>query len=382
MKQWRAPTGRPTRGRRARSPVVTLVAQPSLLIVDDDRLTRGLLEHVLCEGEYECATAASVSEARDLLRQREFQLVLTDMTMPGDTGLDLIGYIRDNYPNVAVVMVTGHDDPDLARLALDIGAYGYVIKPFTPNEIAIAVANALRRRELEIAFRTQAVRLEQAVAQRTAELKAALEDLKRADEEVRRSREDTINRLAMAAEFRDVHTAQHVARMSRYCALLYRLAGQPTERAELVRVASLMHDVGKIGVPDEILFKPGALTPEEWDTMRKHTEFGHQILSGSGSELLDAAAMIALTHHERVDGAGYPHGLSGDEIPIEGRIAAVADVFDALTSDRVYRPAMSLTEARAIIEEGRGTHFDAGLVDLMMEGWDDVVTIHLETQVA
>lgn len=376
MKQWRAPAGRTARGRGGRPSAVTVVAQPRLLIVDDDALTRRLLERVLCEDEYECATAADVSEARDLLCQTEFQLVLTDMTMPGDTGLDLIGYIRDHHPNVAVVMVTGHDDPDLARLALDIGAYGYVIKPFTPNEIAIAVANALRRRELEIAFRTQAVRLEQAVAQRTAELRAALEDLRKADDELRWSREDTINRLAMAAEFRDIGTAQHVARMSRYCGLLMDLVGEEPERSELVRVASLMHDVGKIGVPDEILFKPGPLTADEWVLMRRHTEVGHQILSGSGSPLLDTAATIALTHHERVDGNGYPNGLRGDDIPLEGRIASVADVFDAITTDRVYRPAMSLHEARSIIEQGRGTQFDAHVVDLMFDGWDAVVAIH------
>ncbi|MDQ4064454.1 MAG: HD domain-containing protein [Actinomycetota bacterium] len=167
--------------------------------------------------------------------------------------------------------------------------------------------------------------------------------------------------------------------MSRYCALLWELLGEDPKRSELVRVASLMHDVGKIGVPDEILFKPGSLTPEEWVTMRKHTEFGHQILTGSGSELLDAAATIALTHHERVDGAGYPRGLRQDEIPIEGRIAAVADVFDALTSERAYRPAMSLDEARTIILEGRGSQFDAQIIDLMMDGWDDVLRIHEET---
>ncbi|MDQ4064453.1 MAG: response regulator [Actinomycetota bacterium] len=189
MKQWRAGSPGAGRGARDASRGLELITQPRLLIVDDDALTRQLLERVLCDDdEYECATAASAAEARALLRQTDFHLVLTDMTMPGDTGLDLIGYIRDHHPDVAVVMVTGHDDPELAKTALDIGAYGYVIKPFTPNVIAIAVANALRRRELEIAYRTQALRLERAVEERTAELRVALHDLKQADEEVRRSR--------------------------------------------------------------------------------------------------------------------------------------------------------------------------------------------------
>ena len=376
MKAWRAGGDGGSDRSRDRSRAFAIVTQPRLLIVDDDAMTRGLLERVLCEDDYDCATAGNAREARALLRRGDFELVLTDMTMPGETGLDLIGHIRDNYPDIAVVMVTGHDDPELAKLALDIGAYGYVIKPFTPNEMTIAVANALRRRDLEIAYKTQAIRLEQAVAERTAELRAALHDLKQADEEVRGSREDTINRLAIAAEFRDVGTAQHVTRMSRYCALLWELCTQQQEHTESVRVASLMHDVGKIGVPDEILLKPGSLTADEWTIMRKHTEFGYQILAGSGSELLDTAATIALTHHERIDGKGYPRGLSGDEIPLEGRIAAIADVFDAVTTDRVYRPAMSLGEARTIILDGHGTQFDGELVDLMMDNWDGVVQIH------
>lgn len=357
-------------------PAPALRPQGAVLIVEDERATRDLLADVLGLADYTCWTAADAAEARELMGAHDVQLVLTDMNMPGESGLDLIRYVREHHPHIALLMVTGFDDAGLAEIALDSGAYGYVIKPFTANEILIAVANALRRRELEMEMRNQAARLEWMVQQRTADLTTALDDLRRAEEELRCSREDTIKRLAMAAEFRDFGTAEHVARMSRYCALLSDLHGEPEERSDLVRVASLMHDVGKIGVPEEILFKKGPLTIEQWAIMRRHTELGHELLSGSGSALLDTAATIALTHHERVDGAGYPQGLRGDEIPLEGRIAAVADVFDAVTSDRVYRDAFSVAEARALIEQGRGTHFDTDIVDLMMDAWPQMIEIY------
>ncbi|HWC14791.1 MAG TPA: HD domain-containing phosphohydrolase [Actinomycetota bacterium] len=368
--------GDPLRGD---APASALRPHDTLLIVEDEPVTRGVLADVLGGADYSCRTAADAHEARNILAAHDIQLVLTDINMPGESGLDLIRYVRARQPEVALLMVTGYDDAALAETALDVGAYGYVIKPFTANEILIAVANALRRRELEMGMRNQTARLEWMVQQRTSELTTALQDLARAEEELRSSREDTIKRLAMAAEFRDFGTAEHVARMSRYCALLSELHGEPEEKCDLVRVASLMHDVGKIGVPEEVLFKKGSLTAEDWVLMRRHAELGHELLSGSGCDLLDTAATIALTHHERIDGAGYPQGLTGDEIPVEGRIAAVADVFDAVTSDRVYRDAFSVTEARALIEQSRGTHLDAEIVDLMMDAWPRVIAIHRDT---
>jgi putative two-component system response regulator len=163
--------------------------------------------------------------------------------------------------------------------------------------------------------------------------------------------------------------------MSLYCALLGRLAGLETDGAELIRIASPMHDVGKIGIPDRILLKPGRLTEDERRVMEAHTEMGHRILAGSGVELLDLAAKMALTHHERIDGTGYPAGAAGEEIPIEGRICAIADVFDALTSDRVYRHAFQPDEARAMMLEGRGTQFDTELLDLFFGSFEDVLAI-------
>jgi putative two-component system response regulator len=295
--------------------------------------------------------------------------------MPGDSGMELIEDVTANHPNTATVMVTGQDDTALANSALELGAYGYVVKPFQGNEILINVFNALRRRSLEIDNRRHRQRLEQMVQARTAELWKAVQDLEWARDELEASRSETIEKLSIAAEFRDDETAHHIHRMSRYCALLARQAGADEERSELIRVASIMHDVGKIGIPDHILLKPGKLTPEEFTIMKTHAEIGHRILAGSDSDLLKLAADIALTHHEWFDGSGYPHGLVGEEIPFEGRVGTIADVFDALTTNRVYRRAYNLGEALEIMKQGRGGQFDPHLLDLFLDAMPDILRI-------
>jgi len=191
--------------------------------------------------------------------------------------------------------------------------------------------------------------------------------LQRSEDELRRSRAETIARLAHAAEFRSLETAVHVERMSRYCATLAAGVGFSEERVELIRVASTLHDIGKIAIPDQVLLKPGPLTIEERRVMMRHAAIGNELLAGSASEVLELAALVALTHHERFDGAGYPSGLAGEEIPVEGRIASVADVFDALISSRVYRPALPQPEALAIMRKGRGSQFDPDILDLLLD---------------
>ncbi|HZA19382.1 MAG TPA: HD domain-containing phosphohydrolase [Actinomycetota bacterium] len=346
-----------------------------LLVVDDEPPIRRVLCRLLERNGYECEEAGDAEEAILALKKGDFSLVLTDMDMPGSSGLDLIMQINEAFPDTATMMVTGMDDAKLAGTALDIGAYGYIIKPFEPNEILINVWNALRRRRLEIDNRGHRQRLEQMVKERTSDLWEAIARLERAEKDLRVSREETIQRLAIAAEFRDDETAQHIQRMSRYCSLLARAAGFDSERSENIRVASLMHDVGKIGIPDNILLKPGKLSPEERTIMQQHCEIGYRILAGSRSDLLKTASDIAWTHHERIDGSGYPNGLTGEEIPLDGRIAAIADVFDALTSDRVYKKAYPLGKALDIMREGRGTHFDAELLDRFLDVLDGVVEI-------
>jgi putative two-component system response regulator len=346
-----------------------------ILVVDDEEQIRNLLRRLLQSQGYSCEVAADSAEARGLLERNSFALLLSDVNMPGESGLDLAREVLVRHPDVAVVMVTGMDDRRYVDLALEHGAYGYVLKPFKPNELAINVANALRRRALEIENRSHREELEQTVLQRTAALRDTITSLETSERELRRLQEEAIRRLSWAAEFRNQETGQHIVRMSAYCHLLARLAGLDAERAELLRIASPMHDVGKIGIPDAILLKPTPLTDDEHLVMQGHTVIGHRILAGSGVDLLELAATLALTHHEWVDGTGYPHGLRGDEIPVEGRIAAIADVFDALISDRIYRPAFTPDEARAVLESGRGTHFDTELLGLFLGAWDEVLAI-------
>ena len=336
-----------------------------ILIVDDDEQARSLLSRVLTHGGYPSSEATSLEEAFAALKSSDFSLLLCDVKLPDGSGVDLLQGLVSEHRDVAALMVTGIDDPEVARAALDFGAYGYIIKPFTTNEILIAVANALRRRTLEIENRAQRETLEQIVEARTVALERSAKQLKL-------TREETVRRLSRAVEYRDEETGHHTERMTRYCALLARRAGLDPES---IRIASAMHDVGKVAVADRVLLKPGLLSTEERQEMERHTEVGYRILYGSGSSLLELGALIAWTHHEKYDGTGYPRGLVGEDIPLEGRIAAIADVFDALTTDRSYREAFPVEQAIEIMRAERGRHFDPNLLDFFLDSIDDVLEI-------
>ena len=328
-----------------------------VLVVDDEEAVRRMIARMVTSGgRWECDTAADAAGARSMLSGREFAVVICDVKLPGESGTDLTRWIREHHPDVAVLMATGIDDPELAQTALELGAYGYLVKPFKRHEVQINVANALRRRRLEIENREHRALLEQRVVERT--------------EDLRRSQQETIRRLSLAIEFRSRETSEHVERIGEGAALLARGLGLDPVRCDLIGAAAPLHDVGKIGIPDEILLKPGPLTESERDRMEEHAEFGYRLLTGSGSETLEAAATIAWTHHEHWDGLGYPRGLSGQEIPIEGRITAVMDVFDALTHDRVYRPAMPIHIALDEMRDERGRHFDPDVLDVFLDSLD------------
>lgn len=290
--------------------------------------------------------------------------------------MDLVRSLLSDQNHTAAIMVTGLDSSVLANAALDGGAFGYIVKPFESNEVLIDVANALRRRRLEMENRLHRENLEDVVRTRTLALQQALDWLERTEKELRLSREETIQRLAIAAEFRDSATAQHIQRMSHYCEMLARKAGLSPERCDLIRTASPMHDIGKIGTPDHVLLKPGKFTPEEFGVIAQHAEIGYKILSGSEAELLKVAAVIAYTHHERFDGTGYPRKLQGEAIPIEGRIAAIADAFDALTTQRVYKPAFEVSHAIELMLKHRSEHFDPELLDVFIASTEELVRIH------
>ena len=347
-----------------------------ILIVDDEEPVQKVLRRVLRRGGYEdVSTACSKDEALRFIERSPVDLVLTDMQMPGGSGFELLGQVRAGWPDVATLMVTAVDDADLADQVLTLGAYGYIIKPFKNTEVLINVKNALRRRHLEMENLKYRDHLEETVRARTAELWDAIRKLEVAEKDVRTSRSDTIERLAIAAEFRDEETGRHVARMSRYCELLARAADVDPELCDSIREASSLHDVGKIGIPDSILLKPTSLTPEERRIMQQHASIGNQILAGSDSPLIGLAASIALSHHEKYDGTGYPNGTAGDEIPLPARIAAIADVFDALTTNRVYRRAFPVGVAAEMMKAESGSHFDPELLDVFWSVMPDVLEV-------
>jgi putative two-component system response regulator len=339
-----------------------------ILIVDDEQDLRIIFKRFLEVDGYDCEIVGSAEEALDQLTREEFSLVITDINMPGMSGIDLLREIRRRYPEVAVLVISAVDDRKVAVKALELGAFAYMIKPVSRNELAINVINGLRHRFLELEHRQQNERLEELVQRRTQRLSEAKQELAVASEE-------TVLRLAKAAEFRDDETAQHTLRMSHYCKMIAEKLNFSQERCELVRLASQLHDVGKIGIPDAILLKPGKLTDEEFTLMKEHAMFGFRILSDSKAALLQTGAIIARSHHERYDGNGYPDGISGEEIAIEARIAAVADVFDALTSKRVYKDPMPTDRAAAILRQDSGKHFDPRLVDIFLNNMDTVLAI-------
>jgi putative two-component system response regulator len=342
---------------------------PPILLVDDDAPLRRAERRILERFGYEVVEAGDVAEARRELAQGRCGLVLCDIDLPGESGLVLVDEVGRTYPDTAIVMVTAVDDAAVAGVALDHGAYGYVIKPFEPNALGITVTNALIRRRLELENRAHRERLEELVAERTAALEATMADLHLARAEV-------VRRLAVAAEYKDPETATHLERKSRYAEVLACRASGDPGWAELVRLAAPMHDIGKIGIPDEVLLKPGIYDDHDRAVMARHPEIGARILGGSPSALLQLAATVALTHHERWDGSGYPAGLAGEDIPLVGRIVAIADVFDALSSRRRYKAAMGFDEAVRLLLTERGRHFDPDLVDAFVAELDAIRAIH------
>lgn len=344
-----------------------------LLLVDDDPALRSWERRVLEMQRYSCREAGDVPEARSALAESQYALALLDVNLPGGSGMDLLAEVRGRWPATAVLMVTGEDDLALATSAIELGASGYLVKPVGAGELVINVTNALfhRRRELDLLRRLNA--LESSRAQAEQELRHALDD--GGGDAVGLLESETVHRLVRLAEFRDAQTGQHLVRMGRYCELVGIELGLDPHWCAQLRLASELHDVGKVAIPDSILLKPGRLTDSERQVMETHAEIGYRILRGSDSELLRTAATIALTHHERWDGSGYPRGLAGVAIPVEGRIAAVADVFDALTSDRVYRPAFPAGMAVEMMEAERERHFEPSALDALQRAFAEVESV-------
>lgn len=337
----------------------------SVLIIDDEPQQCALMERALAE-RYHCETAGSVAEARAHLQSSHFDLVILDIGLPGESGIELLRELPSLRADAAVIMVTGTDDVRTAEIALGFGAYGYIVKPFRGIELLINSSNALRRRTLELAHREYTSRLEQRLLERTASLSSAMGELESA-------RVEMLQRLSMAVEARDRVTAEHMEGMIKIVDRFARKLGYTEVEANALASASAMHDVGKIGVSDEVLLKPGPLTDSERRTMQSHTEIGFRMLAGSKNPLLQLGAEIAQSHHERWDGTGYPNSIASDEIPASARIVQIVDVFSAITTDRPYRDALPIETALREISDGSGSQFDPNLTEVFLEHFDELI---------
>ena len=345
---------------------------PRILIVDDELHVLEALQRILrAAGEpWELCFATSGRQAAEELERATVDVVVADVRMPDLDGFELLDRVRhsERTCDLPLIMLTGANGPGLKRRALDLGATDLLTKPADPDELIARIRSALRLKSYQDRLKSQNESLERAVAERTAALAA--------------SRLDIIWRLGMAAEYRDEDTGNHVVRVGCYCRVLAEALGLPRERVEVISLASPLHDIGKIGIPDYVLLKSQALAPHEWTIMQRHCEIGAKILqqqpkamstrlevraglhphaAPAPNPFIEVAAAIALSHHERWDGLGYPAGLNGAGIPLEARIVAVADSYDALLSDRPYRSAFPEEIVLKTIREGAGAHFDPDL---------------------
>ncbi len=348
----------------------------SVVVVDDDEGQCELLAQIAGKAGHDVRTAGDGYEALAELKLGA-DLVLLDGKMPGIDGFEVVQRMRQN-PNtrhIPVIMITALDSKTDRLRALEAGANEFISKPVDPTELKVRMRTALRLKATRDKLRQQRDELEKIVEQRTAELRESLHEAASAEREAHSAHKETLYCLALAAEYRDQDTGAHVRRVGKYAALLGHLMHLAPTEVEILEHTAPIHDVGKIAIPDAVLLKPGGLDDDEWEIMKQHTVAGTEILAGSDTELLRAACIIARSHHEKWDGTGYPDGLAGEDIPLYGRICAVADVFDALTTDRPYRGALPVEKAREILADGKGSHFDPELVDLFIEHFAQVIEI-------
>ncbi len=327
-----------------------------ILVVDDEEAIREIFQMGIIQDGYECETAPSGLAALEMMKEQDFDVVITDIQMPGLSGIELVRRIKltEKYDSDVIVMTGFFENFEYVEI-IELGAKDFIQKPVRLSELLIRLRRVLHERSI-------------------------VRERNYAFGELRESYLDTLNRLAVAAEYKDEDTGDHILRISEYCPLMAAKIGMSSEDILMIRYASPMHDVGKIGIPDRILLKPGKLNDREFDIMRKHTLIGGRILENSKSAILELARIIAVSHHEKWNGKGYPAGLSKEEIPVSGRIVAIADTFDALVSRRPYKDPYPIEVAFDIIRREREKHFDPQLVDIFIKHFDEFLAI--KTQIS
>lgn len=342
-----------------------------ILVVDDDESIRDLISSMLAHAGYPCRTASSGPEAISALNADPgYALLLSDLAMDGMDGLALLDRVRKLDAQIPVVMVTAVHDISVALTAIRKGAYDYLLKPFERDQLLATVRRALETRRLRMENLAYQNRLESLVAARTEMLQRAKADLERTMHDLERSYDITLEALGDALDLKDAETEGHSKRVTAFTIAIARAMQLPSDRVRVIARGAFLHDVGKMAIPDAILRKPGRLTPEEQMTMREHAKLGYEMLRKI--PFLHEAAHIVYSHQERYDGSGYPRGLKADQIPLGARIFAVADTFDAITSDRPYRAAQSISSARREIQKHSGHQFDPQVVDTFMSITDEL----------
>jgi response regulator RpfG family c-di-GMP phosphodiesterase len=338
----------------SKSGASTDVAAVRVLIVDDEPSVRKFLATLLSEAGISCSAAANPHEALTMLEKTSFEAIISDLRMGATSGFELLREVRAQYPQLAFLMATGENDVRVGVQAMKEGADDYLLKPFHIDVVLASLQRALQRKHLEREVENYRRHLEEMVSQRTQQLQSAMTELEQ-------SHSATLEALGSAIDLRDSPTAGHSRRVLFYSIKIAEAIGGMEDQLKTLGMGAWLHDIGKLAIPDGILLKPGALNEQERQIMQRHVEIGYDLVKGI--PFLADAAEIILAHHERHNGSGYPRGLHGEAIPISARIFAVADSFDAMTSDRPYRTALPVQTARSVIDAGRGELFDPVIAD-------------------
>lgn len=338
--------------------------KPVVIIVDDEpMITETICTYLELTTDYELKSYNDPLIALEDMRTYEFDVVVSDFLMPHINGLDFLSEIKTFAPNSIMIILTGYADKENAIRAInELDLFQYVEKPWENDKLKMIIRNGIDKKRL------------------STELEEKVVELKKSNKEIYETRLEIIKKLGRAAEYKDNETGMHVDRMSKYCYQIALAYGLNEQDAELLMTASPMHDIGKIGIPDYVLQKPGKLDSNEWDIMTSHPRIGSEIIGNSSADLLSVAKIVAIQHHEKWNGKGYPNGISGEDIHIFARITAVADVFDAVISKRPYKEAWPLEKAFELIESEKGEHFDPKVVEAFFIAKDKIVEIKLSCE--